>query len=90
VQNLKLPFRQAHHAAGQLVALAEKKGVPLEQLALAEMRRIEPRITDAIFGVLSLERSVASRKSEGGTAPECVRGQAAEWRKRLASEESKP
>jgi argininosuccinate lyase len=90
VQNLKLPFRQAHHAAGQLVALAEKRGVPLEGLALSDMRRIEPRITDAIFGVLSLERSVASRKSEGGTAPENVRRQAAEWRKRLASEERKP
>ncbi len=90
MQNLKLPFRQAHHATGQLVALAEKKGVPLEQLALADMRRIEPRITDAIFGVLSLERSVASRKSEGGTAPESVRRQTAEWRKRLASEETKP
>jgi argininosuccinate lyase len=86
-QHLKLPFRQAHHAAGQLVALAEKKGVPLEGLALSDMRRIEPRINDTIFSVLSLERSVASRKSEGGTAPECVRRQITEWRKRLAAEE---
>ena len=89
VQNLKIPFRQAHHATGQIVALAEKKGVPLEKLALDDMRRVEPRITDAVFGVLSVERAVATRKSEGGTAPEIVRRSIAVWRKRFADEEKK-
>jgi argininosuccinate lyase len=84
VRTLKVPFREAHHATGRIVAAAEQAGVPLEKLPLAAMRRIEPRIAKAVFGVLSVERSVASRVSYGGTAPANVRREAAKWLKRLA------
>jgi argininosuccinate lyase len=67
-----------------LVARAEAKGVDVAGLALGEMRAEEPRITEAVFGVLTVAASVASRKSFGGTAPENVRRMAAEWRERLA------
>ena len=79
----KLPFREAHHITGRIVAAAEKAGVSLDQLPLAEMQRIEPRITKDVFGVLSVERSVASRKSYGGTAPANVAREARKWLKRL-------
>jgi len=84
VQTLKLPFREAHHITGRIVAAAEQAGVPLEKLPLGTMQAIEPRITKAVFGVLSVERSVASRVSHGGTAPANVRREAAKWLKRLA------
>ena len=83
VRTLKIPFRAAHHATGRIVAAAEAAGVPLDRLPLAEMRRIEPRITKAVFSVLSVERSVASRTSYGGTAPANVRRQANKWLKKL-------
>jgi argininosuccinate lyase len=73
VREAGLPFRDAHHATGQLVALAEKKGCGLAQLSLADMRTVDSRIDDGVFSVLTPERSVASRTSEGGTAPENVR-----------------
>ena len=79
VKNLKMPFREAHHVTGRIVAAAEKTGVPLDQLPLSAMQEIEPRITMAVFQVLSVERSVASRTSFGGTAPENVRTQARKW-----------
>ncbi len=79
----KLPFREAHHITGRIVAAAEKAGVSLDRLPLAEMQRIEPRITKDVFGVLSVERSVASRKSYGGTAPANVAREAKKWLKRL-------
>jgi argininosuccinate lyase len=79
VQNLKMPFREAHHVTGRIVAAAEKAGVPLDRLPLPAMQEIEPRITMAVFKVLSVERSVASRTSFGGTAPKNVRGQARRW-----------
>ncbi len=69
VQNLKVPFRQAHHITGALVARAEALQCDLAELSIAEMRKVEKRITPAIFGVLTVERSVASRTSFGGTAP---------------------
>jgi argininosuccinate lyase len=78
-----LPFREAHHAAGRIVAEAESKGVALEDLELAAMRKIHPAITADVFKVLSVENSVASRTSFGGTAPANVRGQAEAWLKRL-------
>jgi len=84
VQTLKLPFREAHHITGRIVAAAEQAGVPLENLPLAAMQAIEPRITKAVFGVLSVERSVQSRVSQGGTAPANVRREATKWLKRLA------
>ncbi len=79
VRTLRLPFRDAHHVTGRLVALAEARGVDLAGLPLAEMQTIEPRITDDVFSVLTVEASVASRRSYGGTAPERVAEQAARW-----------
>jgi argininosuccinate lyase len=84
VRELRLPFRDAHHVTGRLVAKAEARGCDLAGLTLDEMRDVEPRITDGVFSVLSVEASVASRTSYGGTAPENVRRMAAEWRERLA------
>ena len=84
VRELRMPFRDAHHVTGRLVAKAEAKGSDLAGLTLAEMQAEEPRITDGIFGVLTVEASVASRACFGGTAPENVRRMAAEWRERLA------
>jgi len=83
VRTLKMPFREAHHATGRIVAKAAATGVPLHELPLVEMRRIEPRITKAVFEVLSVERSVKSRTSFGGTAPKNVRAAAQKWLKRL-------
>src|SRR5712672_2141924 len=84
VQNLKMPFRDAHHVTGRIVAAAEKAGVTLDRLPLPAMQAIEPRITMAVFRVLSVERSVASRTSFGGTAPKNVRSQARRWLSRPA------
>ena len=83
VRTLGLPFRQAHHVTGALVARAEKKGVDLDGLSLAEMREAEPGITDEVYKVLGVDNSVASRTSFGGTAPGNVRAAAAWWRKEL-------
>ncbi|MGB3811184.1 MAG: argininosuccinate lyase [Parvibaculum sp.] len=83
VRSLGLPFRQAHHVTGALVAKAEKKGVDLDGLSLAEMREAEPGITDEVYSVLGVDNSVASRTSFGGTAPDNVRAAAAWWRKEL-------
>ena len=84
VRELQLPFRTAHHVTGRLVAIAEAKSVDLAGLSLAEMRSVEPGITDAIFDVLSVDASVASRTSYGGTAPANVAREAARWRAALA------
>jgi argininosuccinate lyase len=84
VRVLRLPFRDAHHVTGRLVASAEAKGVELDGLTLAEMQAIEPRITQDVFSVLTVEASVASRTSHGGTAPDNVAREAARWRKALA------
>jgi argininosuccinate lyase len=83
VRELSLPFRDAHHVTGAIVKLAEGKGLGLEALSLADMQGIEPRITDTVFTVLSVENSVASRRSFGGTAPENVADAARKWLKRL-------
>ncbi len=79
VRVLAMPFRQAHHVTGALVALAEKKGVDLAALSLADMTSVEPGITEEVFSVLSVEASVASRTSFGGTAPDNVRREAERW-----------
>jgi argininosuccinate lyase len=84
VRTLKMPFRDAHHVTGRVVALAEAKGVPLHRLPLADMQGIESKITDDVFDVLSVTNSVKSRVSYGGTAPKNVRMQANRWLKRLA------
>ncbi len=86
VRTLKMPFRDAHHATGRIVATAAEKSVPLHRLALADMQAIEPRITDDVFTVLSVTNSVKSRVSYGGTAPKNVRAQANRWLKKLAKE----
>jgi argininosuccinate lyase len=86
VRVLKMPFRDAHHVTGRLVGIASAKGVGLEKLSLAEMQEVEPRITDEIFAVLGVERSVKSRVSYGGTAPVNVKRQARRWLKQLAKE----
>ena len=80
----KLPFRTAHHVTGRLVALAEAKGIELPDLTLAEMQSVEPAITQDVFSVLTVDASVASRTSYGGTAPANVTAQAARWLKALA------
>jgi argininosuccinate lyase len=83
VRTLNLPFREAHHLTGRIVAAAAAAGVALDKLPLAAMQAIEPRITGAVFGVLSVEKSVKSREVYGGTAPKNVRAQAKRWLKRL-------
>ncbi len=83
VRTLKLPFREAHHITGRIVAAAAAAGVALDKLPLAAMQAIEPRITGAVFGVLSVEKSAKSREVYGGTAPKNVRAQAKRWLKRL-------
>ena len=86
VRALNMPFRQAHHVTGRLVALAEEKGVDLPDLSLEEMRSVEPRITEDVYSVLGVENSVASRRSFGGTAPENVKRMAEWWLQRLQPE----
>jgi argininosuccinate lyase len=83
VRVLKTPFRQAHHIAGQAVKRAEALGVDLDRLPLAELTRLEPRITAQVFEVLSPEASAASRTSYGGTAPDQVRAQVERWKELL-------
>ena len=84
VRTLGKPFRAAHHTAGALVKRADELGLPLEKLPLAEMRKIEPGITDEVYGILTLQASVSARASFGGTAPARVREQIAFWRERLS------
>jgi argininosuccinate lyase len=86
VRVLKLPFRTAHHVTGRLVGRAEDQGIDLAALTLAEMQIEEPGITADVFAVLTVEASVASRVSEGGTAPQNVVRQAASWIARLQPE----
>jgi argininosuccinate lyase len=83
VRSLKIPFRDAHHITGRIVADAAKSGAPLHRLPLASLQAVEPRITEEVFSVLSVDRSVKSRTSFGGTAPKNVRSQAKKWLKRL-------
>lgn len=80
VRVLGLPFRDAHHVTGTIVKLAEDKGVGLDALTLADMQTVHADITDDVFSVLSVEASVASRQSYGGTAPDQVRAQIARIR----------
>jgi argininosuccinate lyase len=69
VRELGMPFRDAHHVTGAIVRMAEAKGCRLDELSLEEMQSAEPRMTKAVFEVLSVEASVASRTSFGGTSP---------------------
>ncbi len=83
VRVLHLPFRTAHHVTGRIVAAAEAAGLGLDQMPLAAMQAIEPRITAALQGALSVPASIASRRSEGGTAPDRVAAAAAAWQTAL-------
>ena len=84
VREAGLPFRDAHHATGALVALAEKKGCDLPELSLEEMQAVNPAINQSVYSVLGVHNSVASRQSYGGTAPDQVRAQIGRWRGLLA------
>ncbi len=84
VRVLDMPFREAHHVTGSLVAMAEGRGVDLPDLSLEDMQSVHSDITDDIFDVLGVHNSVASRTSYGGTAPERVRDQVARWKEKLA------
>jgi len=86
VRQAGIPFREAHHITGAVVKLAEGKGVALDALALDELQAIDPRITEAVYLALSVDASVASRNSYGGTAPDQVRHQVARARAALAGE----
>ncbi|WP_232631925.1 argininosuccinate lyase [Methylobacterium sp. Leaf118] len=88
VRELGMPFRQAHHVTGRVVAAAAERGIGLEALPLSAMQAIEPQITEAVFAVLGVENSVASRTSYGGTAPDNVRAQAQAWLERLGPVEN--
>jgi argininosuccinate lyase len=88
VRTLKIPFREAHHITGRIVAKASAAGVALHRLPLSAMREIEPRIGDDVFSVLSVDRSVKSRVSFGGTAPKNVKAQAKKWLKKLEKEKA--
>jgi argininosuccinate lyase len=83
VRTLKMPFRDAHHVTGRIVAKAASDGVALDQLPLRDMQAIEPKITKDVFSVLSVESSVKSRTSFGGTAPKNVAAQAKAWSRLL-------
>jgi argininosuccinate lyase len=84
VSALRMPFREAHHITGRIVAKAASESIALHDLTLDQMRAIEPRITKDVFAVISVENSVKSRASYGGTSPKNVRREASRWLKALA------
>ena len=84
VRSLNLPFREAHHVTGTLVALAEQKACDLPDLTLHEMQSAHPGINQEVYSVLGVQNSVRSRVSYGGTAPDQVRAQIARWKTLLA------
>ena len=88
VRQADVPFRDAHHITGALVALAEKNGCDLAELALGDMQNVDARITDDVYSVLSVENSVASRTSFGGTAPKNVQAAARDWCAALGDDQS--
>ena len=80
VREAGLPFREAHHVTGALVAMAEGKGCDLPDLSLDDMQSVHADITDDVYSVLTVENSVNSRQSYGGTAPDQVRAQIKRWK----------
>ena len=86
VHEAGLPFREAHHATGRIVGAASNLGVSLEKLPLEIMQEVHPKITKTVYGFLSVDASVKSRTSFGGTAPKNVLKTARAWRKRLSAE----
>ncbi len=89
VSEANLPFREAHHIAGRAVAAAEEAGKSLDQLTLDELQALDSRINEGLLPHLTVEASVASRRSAGGTAPERVREAIAAARAEIAARESK-
>ena len=89
VREAGLPFREAHHATGRAVALADERRTSLDKLSLEDLKAINGAITEDVFGVLSVAASVKSRTSFGGTAPAEVRRQIRYWRKRLKRDASR-
>lgn len=83
VRSLNMPFRDAHHVTGSLVALAEAEKCELQDLSLTQMHSVDPAITKEVYHVLGVENSVASRISYGGTAPAQVRAQILRWKQEL-------
>ena len=83
VRILNLPFREAHHVTGEILSLAERSKCDLSEIELKEMQKIHSDITDDVFTVLSIENSVKSRASYGGTSPEEVQFQIDRWKKVL-------
>ena len=90
VREANIPFRDAHHITGQIVALAEQKGMGLDGLTIEDFKFIDQRIDSRIHKVLSVESSVKSRTSYGGTAPDNVRVQVARWKEALTGEKTTP
>jgi argininosuccinate lyase len=86
VRELKMPFREAHHVTGAIVKAAEERGLELEALPLDVMQAVEPRISNGVYSVLSVENSVRSRRSYGGTSPQNVAKMARVWARRLEKE----
>ena len=84
VRVVGLPFREAHHITGAAVKRAEALDLDLANLAIDELRRLEPRITPDVYNVLTPRASIASRSSHGGTSPDQVRAQIALWKDRLS------
>ena len=84
-----VPFREAHHISGRAVAFAETQRKSLDELSLDELKSIDGRIDERVLPHLSVEASVASRRSAGGTAPERVREAIAAARKQIAAREKK-
>lgn len=86
VREADIPFREAHHITGEAVKLADTKACSLEELTLDNLKAIDARIDDRVYKALSIEASVASRASYGGTAPDQVRERVAEARLHLDAE----
>lgn len=81
-----VPFRDAHHITGRIVAIASERGIALDKVPLSDMQDVDGRITEDVYKVLTVASSVASRTSYGGTAPRNVRAQIRRWRKQLGRE----
>ncbi|MCX5494580.1 argininosuccinate lyase [Kaistia dalseonensis] len=86
VRALNMPFREAHHVTGRIVAIASERDIELTKVPLADMQAVHPAITDAVYSVLTVDKSVRSRTSYGGTSPKNVRSQAKRWQNALARE----
>ncbi|WP_040490170.1 argininosuccinate lyase [Fulvimarina pelagi] len=83
VREAGLPFRESHHVTGRAVAMAEDRGIGLADLPLDDLKALNPAVTEGVYSVLTVEASVASRTSYGGTAPDNVRAAIAVWRDKL-------